>query len=285
MRRASLTVHVSTKLNRSHTVTGTRALILPTLGRTDKDIRPGTRGTRSTTRFVTVEDSMGLVHASRGNLTPASPHLLPEPAIVARMARATLGDRTTIDWEEFEQDYATIRDRISRVVPGFENFNTRIAAPGGFALPHAPRDERRFPTTTGKANFTAAPVEYPTLPAGSTAPPDTALPRPVQHHDLRPRRPLPRHQGRSPRRPRQPRRRPRTRPPRRHVRRPRQRMEGRRRTTRPRLPDRALPHRPGLRRRVLPGDQRPGPARRHGRHQQHPHEQIRGDPSGTISPA
>lgn len=166
MRRASLTVHVSTKLNRSHTVTGTRALILPTLGRTDKDIRPGTRGTRSTTRFVTVEDSMGLVHASRGNLTPASPHLLPEPAIVARMARATLGDRTTIDWEEFEQDYATIRDRISRVVPGFENFNTRIAAPGGFALPHAPRDERRFPTTTGKANFTAAPVEYPTLPAG-----------------------------------------------------------------------------------------------------------------------
>ncbi|WP_328316927.1 FdhF/YdeP family oxidoreductase [Streptomyces sp. NBC_00388] len=160
MRRASLTVQVSTKLNRSHTVTGARALILPTLGRTDKDVQAGGK------QFVTVEDSMGLVHASRGNLTPAGPRLLSEPAIVARMARAVLGAGSAIGWEEFEKDYATIRDRISRVVPGFEDFNTRIAAPGGFALPHAPRDERRFPTATGKANFTAAPVEYPKLPEG-----------------------------------------------------------------------------------------------------------------------
>lgn len=160
MRRARLTVHVSTKLNRSHAVTGTRALILPTLGRTDKDVQAGGK------QFVTVEDSMGMVHASRGNLTPASPHLLSEPAIVARLARAALGAGSRTDWEAFERDYATIRDRISRVVPGFEDFNTRVARPGGFTLPHAPRDERRFPTATGRANFTAAPVEFPELPDG-----------------------------------------------------------------------------------------------------------------------
>ncbi|MFD9856849.1 FdhF/YdeP family oxidoreductase [[Kitasatospora] papulosa] len=160
MRRARLTVHVSTKLNRSHAVTGTRALILPTLGRTDKDVQAGGK------QFVTVEDSMGMVHASRGNLAPASPHLLSEPAIVARLARAVLGSASTTPWEDFEKDYGTIRDRISRVVPGFEDFNARVARPGGFTLPHAPRDERRFPTATGKANFTAAPVEYPELPEG-----------------------------------------------------------------------------------------------------------------------
>ncbi|TPM86684.1 FdhF/YdeP family oxidoreductase [Mesorhizobium sp. B2-3-3] len=160
MRRARLTVHVSTKLNRSHAVTGIRALILPTLGRTDKDVQAGGK------QFVTVEDSMGMVHASRGNLAPASPHLLSEPAIVARLARAVLGPASTTPGEDFEKDYGTIRDRISRVVPGFEDFNARVARPGGFTLPHAPRDERRFPTATGKANFTAAPVEYPELPEG-----------------------------------------------------------------------------------------------------------------------
>ncbi|MFE4869649.1 FdhF/YdeP family oxidoreductase [Streptomyces sp. NPDC056682] len=160
MRRASLTVHVSTKLNRSHAVTGRRALILPTLGRTDKDVQ------KSGKQFVTVEDSMGMVHASRGNLTPASPHLLSEPAIVVRMAQATLGASSAINWAEFEKDYATIRDRIARVVPGFEDFNKKVAHPGGFQLPHGPRDERRFPTATGKANFTAAPVEFPELPEG-----------------------------------------------------------------------------------------------------------------------
>ncbi|UUN26272.1 FdhF/YdeP family oxidoreductase [Streptomyces sp. FIT100] len=160
MRRARLTVHVSTKLNRSHAVTGARALILPTLGRTDRDEQKSGR------QFVTVEDSMGMVHASRGNLPPASPHLLSEPAIVARMARAVLGPGSATPWEEFEKDYATVRDRIARVVPGFEDFNARIAHPGGFTLPHAPRDERRFPTATGKANFTAAPVEHPELPEG-----------------------------------------------------------------------------------------------------------------------
>lgn len=160
VRRARLTVHVSTKLNRSHAVTGRQALILPTLGRTDKDVQAGGR------QVVTVEDSMGMVHASRGNLTPASGQLLSEPAIVARLARAVLGPASATPWEEFEKDYATIRDRIARVVPGFEDFNAKIARPGGFTLPHAPRDERRFPTATGKANFTAAPVEYPKVPEG-----------------------------------------------------------------------------------------------------------------------
>ncbi|MEU6392564.1 FdhF/YdeP family oxidoreductase [Streptomyces sp. NPDC046939] len=160
MRRAALTVHVSTKLNRSHAVTGARALILPTLGRTERDVQA------SGEQFVTVEDSMGMVHASRGRLEPASRHLLSEPAIVARLARRVLGADSVIPWEEFEKDYATIRDRIARVIPGFQDFNARVADPAGFALPHAPRDERRFPTATGKANFTAAPVEYPHLPEG-----------------------------------------------------------------------------------------------------------------------
>ncbi|MEU5399360.1 FdhF/YdeP family oxidoreductase [Streptomyces sp. NPDC005963] len=160
IRKARLTVHVSTKLNRSHAVTGRRALILPTLGRTDKDVQAGGR------QVVTVEDSMGMVHASRGNLPPASPDLLSEPAIVARLARAVLGSASATPWEDFERDYGTIRDRIARVVPGFEDFNTKIARPGGFALPHGPRDERRFPTATGKANFTAAPVEFPKVPEG-----------------------------------------------------------------------------------------------------------------------
>ena len=160
VRRARLTVHVSTKLNRSHVVTGARALILPTLGRTERDLQG------SGEQFVTVEDSMGMVHASRGRLEPASPHLLSEPAIVCRLARRVLGENSRTPWEEFEKDYATVRDRIARVIPGFDDFNARVARPGGFALPHAPRDERRFPTATGKANFTAAPVEYPRLPEG-----------------------------------------------------------------------------------------------------------------------
>jgi molybdopterin-dependent oxidoreductase alpha subunit len=160
MRRARLTVHVSTKLNRSHVVTGARALILPTLGRTEKDRQAGGE------QFVSVEDSMGMVHASRGGLAPASPQLLSEPAIVSRLARAVFGDRSAVPWADFEHDYDLIRDRISRVVPGFADFNAKVRRPGGFTLPHAPRDSRTFPTATGKANFTAAPLEYPQVPEG-----------------------------------------------------------------------------------------------------------------------
>lgn len=160
MRKARLTVHISTKLNRSHAVTGTRALILPTLGRTERDQQA------SGEQFVTVEDSMGMVHASRGRLAPASTELLSEVAIIARLAQRVLGEASTTPWAGFEADYATIRDRIARVIPGFEDFNTRVAAPGGFTLPHAPRDSRTFPTATGKANFTHDAVHVPHVPQG-----------------------------------------------------------------------------------------------------------------------
>ncbi|WP_067173079.1 FdhF/YdeP family oxidoreductase [Microtetraspora niveoalba] len=154
MRGARLTVQVSTKLNRSHAVCGEEALILPTLGRTERDAD----------RFVTVEDSMGMVHASRGRLRPASPHLLPEVEIVCRLARELFGPDDHLPWEEFAADYGAIRDRIARVIPGFDDFNAR--ALDGFALPNAPRDERRFPTATGRANFTVNTLEVLRVPEG-----------------------------------------------------------------------------------------------------------------------
>ncbi len=160
MRRCRLTVHVSTKLNRSHVVTGARALILPTLGRTDRDV------TGAGAQFVSVEDSMGQVHASRGGLRPPAPGLLSETAIVCRLARTVLGPRDTGPWEDFASDYDTLRDRISRVVPGFADYNEKVRRPGGFTLPHGPRDSRTFPTATGKANFTVNPLTAPEVPAG-----------------------------------------------------------------------------------------------------------------------
>ncbi|MFC7220151.1 FdhF/YdeP family oxidoreductase [Streptomyces polyrhachis] len=146
LRRCSLTVQVSTKLNRSHTVCGETALILPTLGRSDRDVQA------TGEQFVTVEDSMSEVHASRGRLAPASPHLLSEVAILCRLARRTLGKEDPIAWEDFEADYGTVRDHISRVVPGFEDFNARVDRPGGFALPN-PVNSAVFPTRSGKAQF------------------------------------------------------------------------------------------------------------------------------------
>ncbi|GLU48168.1 FdhF/YdeP family oxidoreductase [Nocardiopsis ansamitocini] len=160
MRRCALTVHVSTKLNRSHAITGARALILPALGRTDHDLTGGAE------QFVTVEDSMGMVHASRGSVKPLSDGMRSEVAIVSGLARRVLGADDDIPWEEFAGDYDLIRDRIERVVPGFDDFNARVRNPSGFALPHAPRDERRFPTATGKANFTANGLAAPEIPAG-----------------------------------------------------------------------------------------------------------------------
>ena len=147
LRRCRLTAQVSTKLNRAHLVTGTRALILPCLGRTERDEQAGG------TQFVTVENSMAIVHSSEGRLEPASEHLLSEIAIVCRMARATLGPDHPVPWEEFAADYDRIRDRIERVVPGFEDFNRRARQPGGFYLPNGVK-ERRFHTASGKAEFT-----------------------------------------------------------------------------------------------------------------------------------
>jgi molybdopterin-dependent oxidoreductase alpha subunit len=147
LRRCRLTAHVSTKLHRGHLVTGEQALILPCLGRTERDVQAGGE------QFVSVEDSMGVVHASRGVLPPASAHLLSEPALVARLARATLDGRTSVDWEALSSDYDRVRDHIERVVPGFDDYNRRVRAPGGFYLPNAVRDARRFDTETGKARF------------------------------------------------------------------------------------------------------------------------------------
>ncbi len=147
LRRCRLTAHVSTKLNRAHLITGEQALILPCLGRTEIDQQA------TGPQFVTTENSMAVVQASRGFLPPASPDLLSEPAIVARLARATLGDHTTVEWEGMISDYDRIRDHIARVIPGFEDYNLRARQPGGFYLPSNPR-ERVFKTPSGRAAFT-----------------------------------------------------------------------------------------------------------------------------------
>jgi molybdopterin-dependent oxidoreductase alpha subunit len=157
----SLTVHVSTKLNRSHVVHGRTALILPTLGRTERDVQA------SGPQFVTVEDSMSQVHASRGRLAPASEHLLSEVAIVCRLAEKLFGAGHAVPWRTFEDDYDLVRDRISRVVPGCADYNRRVREPDGFVLPHAPRDSREFTgTANGKGNFTVSELEYPRVPEG-----------------------------------------------------------------------------------------------------------------------
>ncbi|MCA1452589.1 FdhF/YdeP family oxidoreductase [Bradyrhizobium sp. BRP22] len=146
LRNLDLTVHVSTKLNRSHLIHGRDALILPCLGRTEIDIRA--TGPQS----ITVEDSMSMVHASGGRNKPASEHLLSEPAIIAGIARATLGDRSVVDWEAFVADYDRIRDAIEDVFPIFQGYNARIRVPGGFHLTSTAR-ERIWMTASGKANF------------------------------------------------------------------------------------------------------------------------------------
>ena len=164
MRRLDLSVQVSTKLNRSHVITGREALILPCLGRTERDDQLGGE------QVVTVEDSMGMVHASRGRLDPAGSQLLSEVAIVTRMAEVLEPEgplpRSPVDWAGMRADYGRIRDHIERVVPGFDHFNDRVREPGGFALPHPPRDSREFPTATGKARFTVNPLNILHVPPG-----------------------------------------------------------------------------------------------------------------------
>lgn len=150
LQNCSLTAHVSTKLNRSHLVTGTQALILPCLGRTDKDMQA--RGEQ----FVSCENSMGVVQSSQGILTPPSKHLKSEVAIVAELAKATL-ENSTIAWDEMAADYDRIREAIEHTIPGFENYNSRVRQSAGFYLPNGAR-ERKWNTETGKANFTINPV-------------------------------------------------------------------------------------------------------------------------------
>jgi molybdopterin-dependent oxidoreductase alpha subunit len=159
LRRCELTVQISTKLNRSHVVPGRTALILPCLGRTERDVQAAGE------QYVTVEDSMSCVHASRGVLEPAGGDLRSEVAIVAGLARAVLLD-SPIPWETYAADYRAIRAEIAAVVPGFADYESRVARGPGFTLPHPPRDRRRFPTASGRAVFTADPVTFDPLPAG-----------------------------------------------------------------------------------------------------------------------
>jgi molybdopterin-dependent oxidoreductase alpha subunit len=156
--RCDLTVHVATKLNRSHVVHGREALILPCLGRTERDTRGGAD------QFVTVEDSMSVVHASKGRLAPGSPSLRSEVAIVTGLAGELFG--ADIGWAEMGADYSVIRRHIANVVPGCEDYETRVAAPGGFTLPRPPHDSRTFTTSTGKAHFTVNEVSAISVPAG-----------------------------------------------------------------------------------------------------------------------
>ena len=150
LRQCSLTVHVSTKLNRSHVVAGRTGLILPCLGRSEEDLDESGQP-----QFATVENSMSVVHQSKGILSPASENLLSESMIVARLAEATLGARTKFAFVETARDYDRIREIIARTLPGFEDFNERVRHPGGFYLPNTAR-ERNFQTATGKANFSDA---------------------------------------------------------------------------------------------------------------------------------
>jgi molybdopterin-dependent oxidoreductase alpha subunit len=143
----SLTVQVSTKLNRSHVVSGEEAIILPCLGRTERDLHGGKP------MFVTVEDSMSVVHRSQGAHEPASPELRSEPTILCELAAATLGNRSTVDWAKLAHDYDAIREEVQAVIPGFEDFNRRVRKPDGFLLPNGARQGANFTTPTGKAHF------------------------------------------------------------------------------------------------------------------------------------
>ncbi|MEE4022403.1 FdhF/YdeP family oxidoreductase [Gordonia sp. PKS22-38] len=158
MRKTRMSVQLSTKLNRSHLVTGETALILPVKGRTEKDIQA------SGPQYVSVEDSTCSVHASRGPLDPASPHLESETGIITQIAHATLGDRYGIDWLAMRDDYAVIRRHIAAVVPGCEGYEVNVRRPGGFILPHPPRDERRFDTDSGRAEFAVSPLDVMQIP-------------------------------------------------------------------------------------------------------------------------
>jgi molybdopterin-dependent oxidoreductase alpha subunit len=158
MANCKLTVHVATKLNRSHLHHGREALLLPCLGRTEHDHQA------SGEQFVTVEDSMSMVHSSIGRLAPGSPQLRSEVAIVTGLGLALFGE--DVGWGAMRDDYRTIREHIEHVVPGFHAFEERVAHPGGFILPSGPRDSRTFPTATGKARFTVNPPDTVTVPDG-----------------------------------------------------------------------------------------------------------------------
>ncbi|MFI7665902.1 FdhF/YdeP family oxidoreductase [Nocardia sp. NPDC049526] len=160
LRSCALTVQVSTKLNRSHVVHGTTALVLPTLGRTDLDLQNGAK------QQVSVEDSMSMVHLSTGRLKPVSEQLRSEVAIVCELAHTLFGVDHPVPWAQYQQDYDKIRDAIARVVPGCDDYNKRVRDRNGFVLPHPPRDSREFRTATGKANFAVNELTWVPVPEG-----------------------------------------------------------------------------------------------------------------------
>ncbi|GAA4468657.1 FdhF/YdeP family oxidoreductase [Nemorincola caseinilytica] len=170
LRRTDLTVHVSTKLNRSHLVTGKEAMILPCCGHTDLDMMNGEA------QFITCENSMGVVQMSKGSLKPISEYLLGEPLIVAKLAKATLGDRSKVNWDLYMQHYDYIRNDIELAIPGFEDYNKRARILGGFYLPNGPR-EGKFNTFNGKANFTTSDVTFTKLA------PDELMMQTLRSHD------------------------------------------------------------------------------------------------------
>jgi len=157
LQNCEMLVHVSTKLNRGHLIHGRWSIILPCLARSEVDLQA------YGAQFVTVENSMGVVHSSQGSLKPAHPELYSEPAIVARLAQGVLGPETPVGWCWLVEDYDRIRDLIEKTIPGFENFNARVLEPGGFHLYNSNR-ERKFDTASGKAQFTINPAPDLTIP-------------------------------------------------------------------------------------------------------------------------
>ncbi len=159
MQKVGLTVQVSTKLNRAHCVTGQRALILPCLGRTEKDVQV------SGEQFVTVENSMGVVHTSRGVNEPCSAHLKSEPAIVSGIAQALFGNDGGMDWQAMVDNYDVVRNHIEGSIAGFDQFNQKVRRPEGFYLPNGPRDGN-FTTPSGKAHFSMNAMEVQKVKEG-----------------------------------------------------------------------------------------------------------------------
>jgi molybdopterin-dependent oxidoreductase alpha subunit len=170
LRKCKLTVQVSTKLNRSHLITGEEALILPTYGRSDKDVMNGEE------QFISCENSMGVVQLSKGNLKPVSNELMSESAIVCLMAKATLGSKSKVNWDKYLQHYDHIRDDIERTIPGFDDYNKRVREPGGFYLPNSARNGR-FNTFDGKAQLNVAELTRFTLA------PDELMMMTIRSHD------------------------------------------------------------------------------------------------------
>ena len=159
VQKCNLTVQVSTKLNRSHLITGKEALILPSISRSESDKQ------KSGTQFVTVENSMGIVHTSKGEFTPASHNLMSEPAIVARLAEILHGN-TPINWNEMTKNYDTIRNHIESTISGFNDYNKRVRKAAGFYLQNGAR-EAEFNTASKKAVFTINNIPNRTVAANN----------------------------------------------------------------------------------------------------------------------